>query len=233
VPSSLQIDTRELSAALRQYKELSHSSLPQIINRKVLFILRRALARTPVADRGKIEAEFAVQGARIGIDKKTGRYKKRGNIYADSGASNLAERIIQARRIRAGQQPLSQGELRIAARKLVANRLRAVHALQAGWSRVIRQFAAAVRDGAAALGLPRVKHPGQGTLARNGPNPEATFEYDMVTTRHLAGGFSGQAQIDPRVAAALEQAISEETASLQEEIARRLQEHANKFNAPR
>ena len=222
------VDTREFSAALREYKKVSRSTLADILNRKACFVLRKAIELTPKAIRSVIENIFNVIGSRLSRSKATGKFKKAGNLY---GKSHLAIDIVQAKRFRKGQPPLTQKEASAEGRKLIANRLRGIGSLRAGWSRSYRTFLSATKEAGAALGLPRVKRPGQAKIARPTTDPEAIFEYDLVTATHHAGGSSGPKEIDPRVASALQEAINIETAGMKEEIARRLGEAARPFNA--
>lgn len=226
--ATLIIDTSQLSAALREYKKVSRSTLADILNRKACFILRKAIALTPRASRAAISLIFNVVGSRLSRSKSTGKFKKAGNLY---GKSRLAIDIVQAKRFQKGEPPLTQTEASAEGRRLIANRLRGIGSLAAGWSRSYRTFLNATREAGATLGLPRVRRPGQARIARPTTDPEAVFEYDLVTTVHHAGGSSGPREIDPRVASALQEAINIETAGMNEEIARRLQEAARPFNA--
>ena len=71
------------------------------------------------------------------------------------------------------------------------------------------------------------KHKGFGNAVPtvNGWSPVATFSYNLLERK------PGGVQIDPRCADALQAAFDQEAQSTMEEVARRMQEQANRINA--
>jgi hypothetical protein len=217
------IDSREFSKALREYKDVSKSSLVEIIIRRTLFILRRALARTPLATRAAVEQAVNLVGTKLRRDKKTGLLKKGANVY---GTVRWLEGRIVKKWQKEGRS-FTHADVVKEARKGLGRRLSAIGSLRAGWSKPLRKFLAAAGVNLVDMKLPRVKHPGDYAMPKKGSNPEAMIEYDLVTSR--LG--SKTKDIDPRVVDALQGAVDAEVEEMKAETARRLQEAANKFNA--
>jgi hypothetical protein len=217
------IDTREFSKALQDYKAVSRRSLVDVLLRRMLFVIRRAMTKTPRADRAAMEAKFNLVATTIQRSKKTGEFRKKGNLYG-------TQRFFEGRAVKhlkeQGKGFTHQDVKRLAARAM-SRSFSAIGSLQAGWLKPLRRFmAVAGLNLAQNQKFPAVKHPGAYKLP-TAANLVAEVRYDLTTSRRG----SKTKDIDPRVARALAESIQEETRQMQEETARRMQAAADKFNA--
>ena len=212
---TIRINTDEFIRNLRTYVTLRiKESLDQIINRKMLFVIRRTRALTPKADRSKISAELGATSTQR-VSKKSGKLKWR-NKYAPT---SLAVGLVQWKRHKAGEPPLTQAEAKAKAAKLIGSRLKAVGSLKAGWVKALNMFAKALGSGGDAPDA-RVRAKGSAMTAKPSWNPTASAEYDLA----IVGAGSNQLHIDSRVSAAAAQAFEEETRSMEDYISKKLRE---------
>lgn len=217
---SLELDMREFNTALAQYVTVTKRTLEHAINMTALFLIREAKKLAPIASRSKIETQFgAVTTQRI--SKKTGKVR---NVVRYAGPLPVGLAIWRFRKRHPGEALPSNAELQKRARQLRGRALSAIGTLRAGWNRALRTLDAATGSFDNLAG-PRVKHPSIASVAKPGWNPLAEIVY-QATIRQ-----GGNLTIEPRVEAGLAQAYVHQTASMQNYIAKRLQEDANKFNA--
>lgn len=209
---------RKFNRGLREYAKVSSSSLPKIINRRMVFVAKRAYEGTPKASRSKIESELGVVAYRVIKSRKTGQLKKGTFVVQGTRGEN----IIQGLRVKRGEKPLTQKEVRKEARKLIGSRLRAVGALRHGWSDGIRPFQRAsgyfvnIERG-------RIRTKSKGYPATPGRfNPRAKLIYRITINR------GGKRIIHPQVARATAMAFRAETRSMGKEVSRRLSQDWSK-----
>jgi hypothetical protein len=217
---SMDLDMQQFRLALKQYVTVCKDSLADIINRKLLFVARGAWKRTPIVDRATLENLLGVVGYKVSRSRKTGQLKRGKAIVGGP----LVAMIINAARGRRGEPGLYGKTMQQAAQKLVGSRLRAIGSMRSGWIKGIRTLAATVKE-SSSLPATRIKNPGAARPARQGWNPVAEITYNVTVRRN------GQDIIDPRVETALREAFVAETASMQDYIARKMQEKTNQFNA--
>lgn len=206
------VEIAAFNAQLREYVRRTQHTLAYAINKKMLFILRRARELTPVANRPQIQQVFNVtQTERIG--KKTGKLRRTTDY---TGLNSSAYALLFWKRKQKGLSPfqLPAAEREAAAKKLVAGRLRAIGSLKSGWNAALMGFSRAARFPAKTEG-PRVKQRGSARIAQEGWNPEAVATYSVTEQKD-----TGEKLIDPRVETAVAQAFREETASMKEYLDR-------------
>ena len=208
---SADLDMTDFNNALNAYMAVTPHALEEVINKKMLFIARGAMERTPRADRSAIEGALGVVGYKVSLSKKTGTFKRRKAIVGGS----LVYRIINAAQARRHEKGLYGRAMQRAVTKFLGARLRAIGSLKAGWIHPIRIFTAIVKTAfGSAENLPTVKGRGTGKPATAGWNPVAEMTYEITERK---GGSAGD-QIDPRVEAALQAAFDAEAASMREYV---------------
>lgn len=219
--ATITIDMREFNAALSEYVKWSKRSLPDIINRKAAAVAYAAYKNTPRADPSVIQQELSLRVAGQRTNKKTGKTR---NVYALDDRRAVAG-IMYARDKAVGKTPRSYAEYKASALKYAANRVTAVGTLAAGWIGAVRKLIKAANTQIGGMQWKKHKGFGNAVPAVNGWSPVATFSYNLLERK------PGGAQIDPRCVDALQAAFNEEAKSTMEEVARRMQEQANRINA--
>jgi hypothetical protein len=220
---SADLDMSAFDEQLRQYMAVTPKDLEDVVNTKLLYVARGAMAGTPVADRSDIESALGVVAYKTSVSKKSGSFKRRAAIL---GAGARVFALVNAARKKAGLPGAYGKDMAKAARGLLGARLRAVGSLKAGWINPIRILAARVKENFAAERLPRVKGRGSATPAEPGWNPVAEMTYEITERK---GGSAGD-QIDPRVEAALQAAFDAEARSMAEYVARKVQERLDQVS---
>lgn len=238
---NVRVDTRELNEALRRYSEVSRRTLPEICNKKALFISRRALWATHKTDPESIRSDLGrlVPATRLTKTGKTIATKKlelaRGSAQGNENAP-LAALILHAQLGMKGRpeespfkgKSLSAGRAAMtkAIRKFIAARLRSIAYLASGWLPAIKTLSAIVTDkrGQPYIGssVKQVGRPkGEATPALEGWRPVATIsnEAGFTDEQARAMGVFGEP--------ALAQAFEEETADTLQETERRMKESAH------
>lgn len=226
------IDTTEFQAALRDYMKVSKKSLRDVVNTKAYFICRGATRTTGRANPGKIETELGkdVEAWReIKRGKNAGKLKRVG--YSIKSTS-LANNILRERLWRKGEKQPTKAQFRPVIKRFIKARASASAFIASGWIQAVKFFAAIVRD---TRGAPSVDKSvklrtkrliGGGNAATEVWNPTAKFWNSAVSKR----GTNGQNALTKMAGEGLRQAIANETKSMREYIAKKLQGDANKHN---
>ena len=239
---TLRVDTHELNEALRSFSEVSRRTLPEICNKKALFIARRALWGTHKTDPESIRADLGrlVPATRITKKGKTIAYKKielaRGSAQGNENAP-LAALILHAQLGMKGRpeespfkgKSLSAGRAAMtkAIRAFIAARLRSTAYLASGWLPAIKSLSGIVTD---KRGQPYIGHSvkqfgrtkGEATPAIEGWRPVATISNEAGFTDEQARAMAVFGE------PALARAFQEETVDTIQETERRLKEAAEK-----
>lgn len=213
--ATLTIDTREFNKTLNEYILHNRRDLADSLNIKMFLILKRARELTPLADRKQILADMGAEDVSR-VSKKTGKTKTSFRIAA--GKAN-PWKILNYWAKKKGWTFEDAASRRKAARKLIARRLGAIGTLQRGWNLSLKKFAAAAKM-SFDVGKGKVKQKGSATVAQPGWNPVAEAEYSLAITK----GGDSSFHIDPRVEEALATAFAEESQSMKDYIARKMQE---------
>ena len=178
---TFRIRTEEFDRALEQYMEYTKRALPDVLNKKALYIARGALRLTPSTPAGTIKSSLGqVVHRKSGVDVKT---VNAGAVYPGSQNSGapLAALIINARRRRSGDPGLYGGDMTRAIEELIAARSRSRSFLKSGWIPAIRALQPLVKDSygfqgangrAVQVGSPK----GSATPARAGLQCKAIIE---------------------------------------------------------
>jgi len=210
----MQATLRKFTAGMKRYALVSSRSIPEILNKKMLFVVKKAHDKTPLMERSKLEQELGIIAYRIIRSKKTGLLRRGTFQVRGSRALN----IIQGMRYRRGEAPLTQKEAKKEARKMIRSRIRGIGALRYGWYHGSRPFQKAVNS-YVKMERSTVKARSMGFPATFGrPNPKAKFAYRLTVNR------GGRRVIDSRVSRAAAFAFRDETREMGKEIAKRLSE---------
>jgi len=149
VSVTVKVDTSKFDAGLRAYQAYSKKSAPDIVNTKMYFILRQALANTRKADMNKVRRELEVSDVTRVVFTKTGKLSKAkknksvvfgGTKYNTQENSRLAK-IVNSRRIKEGKTPLHGEELLVEVRRVFAARMRSITFIKSGWLPGLHRFA--------------------------------------------------------------------------------------------
>ena len=217
---TLEIDQREFHAALKQYIAVTRHSIAYALNKKAFFIAREAAKDTPVATREAIQSVFNVSQTEK-VNKK-GKTIRKIN-FSDMNSSAYA--LLQWHQKKKGKPPVPRSEVKKAAQRFVANRLRAVGSLKSGWKRTVLILQRAVKESWGFDSSANVKQQGFAKPATEGFSPDVTFGYRVTEKK------KGTKRIDPRVVAALQAAFNAETANMKQYLESYLQKDADKVNA--
>ena len=138
------LDTREFDATLRRYRELHRRrTVPEIVNKKALYIARGASQLTPKPSTDAIKK--AIGRELFGMEHtQSGRGKRVLNI-GKNGAP-VGALIINFLRGQKGLRGLYGAEMKDAINRLVGSRIRARAFLAAGWIPAIKKLSALVSN---------------------------------------------------------------------------------------
>lgn len=214
---TIQVDTREFDAALKQYLVTTSKTLAKAINDKAGGVAFKAYSATPKADRAKIAAELGASYEQV-IGKRGKPTKKQRLVVADANPRARALLVAQLRR---------QGKLG-AVRNLgalvsafVTKRVTSAGFFRSGWIPAIR---------ALARGTPferKAGRPvGRALKAKDELSPVAEIENNASPKDR-----SKMPTVEGFMAAALQKAFREETADMEQYLSRKAQEAANTVNA--
>ena len=231
---TFQLDDTAFQAALVQYAEVSRRTIPDICNKKALFIARGALRNTPRVPVSKIEEELG-KIVRVTDMGKRGHLVKRSALAGVFGKSGpLAALILTAKRSRLGQDSIFKGKTRAQGRAdmakavlaFVRDRRRSVAFLASGWIQAIRTLSPLVKGKA---GIPAFTPGVRQWGRRKGEAKPATQGWSPAATIVNQTGITDE---ESRALAvygipALQQAINTETASMLEEVEKRMKEGAH------
>jgi hypothetical protein len=190
----------EFNATLRKYALVSKRALPDICNKKALFIARGAIRETPAVSADEIKAF----------------------INSDGGAT--IGKIINARRAAKGEKGLQGKDMAAAVKLIQSARLRSRSFLKSGWIWAIRQLAPLVgassnsgARGAKAIG----KAKGRAEPAR----PGWRVVSKIINT--VTAAWDKREGADKIATPALQRAFDKERLSMEAEIERRLKSEAH------
>ncbi|HEV2210853.1 MAG TPA: hypothetical protein VG167_18930 [Verrucomicrobiae bacterium] len=232
--ASFRINFGEFDRALSQYMSVTTHTLPEVLNKKALFICRRALRETPKADSMAIKQQLGVvalkiTGQNVSFSKSGVRRGKflTEKVYAPSSqraSISLAEAIIRARAYRAGKSQPTKSEMPELIESLVASRMRSTAFLKSGWIPAIRTLSGALGNhGSASAGGAKMsgQPKGRAIPARAGLKCTALIENSVRAEGKRANDslvrFGGRA---------LQEAVNAEEQSMQAEVFRRQAEAA-------
>ena len=116
--SGFHFDTREFTAALRQYEIATRKDEATIVNRAARNVVLRAMSFTPKATGAKIRSELRSKG-------------------------DMVARIINARARAKGRKPPSRAEMPAAIERFITKRARSAGYIRAGWIKAAQAFGAA------------------------------------------------------------------------------------------
>lgn len=211
------IDTREFDAALREYYNVSKSTLADIINRKAFFIALRAMGKTPVMSRADFTRSMRreVWGQREG---RPGGLVKR--IYA-----------MAQKRWKKSHGKGAYGEtMRQAAREFSRSRITKRGYLKSGWLPAIvvlgRKYgrAAGYKGGVAFSDKAVIQagkyNPKNGFVTEAKPAENCFAAIGNMVASAIKGAMSGA--VHGKAETALKDAFNYETASMLKEVEKRL-----------
>lgn len=225
---TFRINTREFDEALRQYMEHTQRALPDVLNKKALYIARGALRLTPVTPASAIKSSLGqMVRKKSGVQIKTVRA---GDVYSHlngrESEAPLAALILNARMGRRGPGLGLYGqEMATAIQELIAARNRSRAFLKSGWIPAIRALQPLVKDSygfegangrAVQTGRPR----GSAIPARPG------FRCTAIIENAASGQHETHEALVTYGQPALQQAFENESASMMREVARREFEEA-------
>lgn len=212
---------KEFQSAATAILKITKKDPVPFFNKKMFFIVVKAMKDTPRATRAAIEAamnEF------VKIKRtKSGKISRAKNAltYSRRGAS-----LIQGGRLNRGLKPLPKSELEIELRKMLTDKTRAIGSLASGFLGSVKLLGRAIGRKSRPKG-PDVKNPGHAIPAKPGRKITVTAVYEMTIKKRLV------AIIDPRVRDMFAKAFRYEGHLTREQLTRLLQKKFNKHNARR
>lgn len=215
----IRVDASQFNAALRSYMQHSKRELSEVINQKAYSISMAAVSMTKKANKAEIRRAL---NAEIVGNRHVG--PRRGT----TGTGPRAALLVNWNRGRKNLPGLYGGEMREAVELKTQRRADGVNFLRAGWLPAVAKFARAIHPqrspGANAKNfLNRFGYHGDGTPARPGTNPLATF-YNMAFTRHTSTDAGYKYAAD-----GLQRAIAQEISRMARHVAGKMQALSGRF----
>lgn len=213
------VDTREFSAALKEYMKHTKRDLAEVINQKSFSIATAAAKITHKANAAEIKAQLAEI-----VTATNGRPAPRAGL------------LVNWRRGQKGLPGLRGQEMDAAITALKKNRAAHVAFLRAGWLPSVAKLARAIGKAPSANAqrwenATAIKGGGQiggGIIAKESLNPTAEFWNAAPDIAPLA---SKPALAQQFMEQGLQQAIAQEIGRMAQHLAEKLQKTANLFNA--
>lgn len=231
----LNFDFNEFDATLQRYLDETQKDVNLVVAEKAFELAGGygnsnpgALQLTEHANAGKIGQELA---ATVETTQKTTRsgkvrtVQKRSFGSDDQTRKTLAARIVNARRVAQGDNPIWGAELRKEATKLTNARIKSVNFIRSGWVGAIRDLASRVRRS----GSSSIKEKGQTkghAVVSGGWSP--SVEIINTALNPKSGGNSRMVAVAQR---GLAKAVVSVTRSMERYLERRMQKIADKHNA--
>jgi hypothetical protein len=170
----------------------SKQALPVITNRVAFMVAKAGFDAVQKAERSKIE-QLGVIGYKLSKDRKTGKLKKGGKVFATGEGISRATNIFIAELRKRGYDPrkIQPGQMQKLVQAWINERLRAVGSLKAAFIPVVKKLFSVLNEsqslsyhGIAAFGRAR----GHAELAKEGWKPACKFD--------VAGGGKNDANIE-------------------------------------
>lgn len=249
----IKVDMTEFNAAMREYATSSSRELSQILNSRLFFVLARAfLMLRPASPQGERNRIRTYLREPIGDINKVSR--KTGKKLGKNRLLRRVHLITQAKNKKAGNKGLYGEDMKKASASLMRRAIGSVGYLAAPVAKAIKQLqghfsqfggtagsVGGVRPYAGNKALTALAeeygigdrsnialHKGARattTRAKPGINPRARAEVSLAIQ-------DGQVpNVDSRYNSAFTRAFADERTEMERHIAKRMQEHANKFNA--
>lgn len=163
---TFRLNTREWDRVLPAYRKVSKRSLAKVINKKMAWIVRRALWYTPKADYATMARELGQQlQSRTRVNRKTGKSTtsltaRKGKSWlshtnsARTASAPLLALMINKRRGENGLPGLHGAAMAAEFRRIFGARARSIGFLKSGWLPALKSFRQFSGGGAGARGLP-------------------------------------------------------------------------------
>lgn len=221
------VDMTEFQKAFREHAALSRRSLAENINTKLYFVGRGAARLTPKANRAEIEQELGIVGYSLQT-KKNGKLRKTQRARLDHAMTQpaaLVYLLVNSARGKVGKKGLYGAAMKAAVTEELKRRIKGIGTLRKGWIMGIKYLAraAGLVDDTPNPSAVALKGYSIATPAVDSWNPEARLQYRSNAR------VNGILMIHPSVEKALAKSFADETRSMQEDIARKQQELANRF----
>jgi hypothetical protein len=137
------LDYREFNSTLEKYRDFHRKrSVPQIVNKKALYIARGAIRETQRPDKATIQKSL---GQRIFDLVRTKSGRSRRTLKAGNLSAPLAALIVNYRRGQKNEKGLYGGEMKKAINSLVTHAIRARAFLASGWIPAVKKLSPLVR----------------------------------------------------------------------------------------
>jgi hypothetical protein len=227
---STTVNTSRFDSTFKRYLAHTKRALQVAINTKAYFVARKAVWFTDKAEKGKIRSALT-ETIQVASKRKPGTVRNRRVLRkARDYDAPLAAVIINARRGRTGKKGLFGADMKVAIRDMLAARLRSVAYIKSGWLPAIRALAkvsekrgqpsidtsAKQVGNAKGAGIPAG---GDGKLSIARIINEAWAKHDTKNSLERVGGRG------------LQRAFNDETASMSQYIADKMNPAAKEFNA--
>lgn len=199
----------EFTATMRKLIALSSRGETEFVNSRMGHVIKAARDATPIATRGQIQQEL---GAELVKQRKSNKGKlKRSYRFSPTP---VVYAIVNAHQRKLGRRAWPRSEIKRVAEKFIAQRLRAVGSLRAGWTRALAIFGRAIKQPFSSEG-PAVKKTSRGLIAKP-PVNQAEVEYRMTVDHGLGR------HVDDRVVRALEIGFSKENVEMNMQLEKKM-----------
>jgi len=223
---SFKLDYSEFNETLEEYRRVHKKrTLPEIVNKKALFIARGAIRQTPrpeptVIGRALSKIIYTFKGARKTL---TQRVTGSGKSFAP-----VAALLINFRRGKRGKPGLFGADMKAAIKSLIARSASARAFLASGWIPAVKRLTPLVRS--------RKGMPPDDSEAKQIKNPKgsvkpANVSGDICVATIVNQALSkftttGKNEVFDKAAQALQKAIDKERASMEQDIENQMRDDA-------
>lgn len=222
----------EFQATLRRYALVSKRTIPEICNKKALFIARGALWHTKKANKEAIRQELLAL-AYIQKTAASGKTRKFLKKSASVAGAPIAALLINWKRGQQGRAGLYGEAMKEAVKRFIGARTRTIAFIKSGWVPAIKTLSPLVKNKSGAKPLdPQARVYGK---PKGSAKPATAGLWRVAAIiENAIGAYGGgkeqthhQRALDEIGEPALEQAFADETKSMQDEIEKRLREAAD------
>ena len=228
------IDTAEFNASLARYVQVAKKDMATILNTKAWYVARKACWWTQRADKKKIKdfAEGMVWASKAKYyNSETGRLKTlKYNVYAKTADNRpVVALLINKNRGSRGEKGFRGQDMTGAMENFMKFRMGSIGFIASGWIAAIRVLDPKAEEKAAAAAVAGVKVYG---VPKGGATFATEDNLNLSIFNHAKALSDKTGEVWTRVAnEGLQVAIRDETASMDEYAAKKMQARADKLKA--
>jgi len=221
---SFKINTREFDKTLKEYYQFhKRHTVPDIVNKKALYIARGAMRETYRPNKitiGKALSDlvYVFKNTKKGAVKKLATRKTYNAFGAQSGEAPIAALIINFLRGKRGKKGLFGAEMKKAIKKLITKRQQAVAYLASGWIPAIKRLDPLVKRKSDAPAIDKDVRALKKSARGSGTAATEARPVAQIVSEAIASFSTTKDPLGKYGEPALQRAFDKETASMKQNI---------------